>query len=264
MDQTIGPGTQEFTSCLPHSNDRVTAVRHVPCMPDLSHVPPISSLTAPLSRRSFLAGALAFGGAAATGSTLLAACGSSSSSNSKKTGTQGGASGGTTSLTVQLVWLKNVQFGGSWIAEKQGLYDKFGVKPNLLAGGPNTVVEPIVVSGKALVGISNPDSVASAVAKGADLEIVATTYLKSPFMVMSLLDTPITSPQEMLGKKIGAPNNTGFEAYHQRSTKAARHALEALGIGYDAKSSKPGAFYDYPGDPLANGTGTRVTSNRPA
>ena len=70
--------------------------------------------------------------------------------------------------------------------------------------------------------------------------------------------------QVMLGKKIGAPNNTGFEAYHQRSTKAARHALEALGIGYDAKSSKPGAFYNYPGDPLANGTGTRVTSNRPA
>lgn len=153
-----------------------------------------------LSRRSFLAGALTLGGAAVGGSTLVAACGSSS----KKNGGGGGA-GGTAALTVQLVWLKNVQFGGSYIADKNGYYDRFGVKPNLLAGGPNTVVEPIVVSGKALVGISNPDSVASAVAKGADLEIVAATYLKSPFMVMSLLDTPITSPQEMLGKKIGVP-----------------------------------------------------------
>lgn len=164
----------------------------------MSSIPPTA---APLSRRSFLTGALALGGTAATGSTLLAACGSSKSSSSKKGGTGGGA----TSLTVQLVWLKNVQFGGSWIAQKQGLYDRFGVKPSLLAGGPNTVVEPIVVSGKALVGVSNPDSVASAVAKGADLEIVAATYLRSPFMVMSLLDSPIASPQEMLGKKIGVP-----------------------------------------------------------
>ncbi len=161
----------------------------------------IAPTTTPLSRRSFLTGALALGGAAATSFTLLAACGSSKPSS----GSKAASSGGTTSLTVQLVWLKNVQFGGSYIAQKQGLYDKFGVKPNLLAGGPNTVVEPIVVSGKALVGVSNPDSVASAVAKGAGLEIVATTYLKSPFMVMSLLDTPITSPEQMLGKKIGVP-----------------------------------------------------------
>ncbi len=168
-------------------------------------MPSLSSAAKPLSRRAFLTGALALGGTAATASTLLAGCGSSKSSSSKKGGSSGGASGATTSLTVQLVWLKNVQFGGSWIAQKQGLYDKFGVKPSLLAGGPNTVVEPIVVSGKALVGISNPDSVASAVAKGADLEIVATTYLKSPFMVMSLLGTPITTPQQMLGKKIGVP-----------------------------------------------------------
>jgi len=167
----------------------------------MSSIPPIS---ASLSRRSFLAGALAFGGAATAGSTLLAACGSSKSSSSNKGGSSAGGSGGT-SLAVQLVWLKNVQFGGSWIAQKQGLYDKFGVKPTLLAGGPNTVVEPIVVSGKALVGVSNPDSVASAVAKGADLEIVAATYLKSPFMVMSLLDNQIVSPQQMLGKKIGVP-----------------------------------------------------------
>jgi len=174
-------------------------------MPDTSPMSSIPPESAPLSRRSFLAGALAFGGTATAGSSLLAACGSSKSSSRSKPGSGAGGSGGTTALAVQLVWLKNVQFGGSWIAQKQGLYDKFGVKPNLLAGGPNTVVEPIVVSGKALVGVSNPDSVASAVAKGADLEIVAATYLKSPFMVMSLVDTPITSPQQMLGKKIGVP-----------------------------------------------------------
>ena len=151
-----------------------------------------------LSRRSFLSGVVAVGGAALGGPALLAACSKSSSSSSE-------ASGGS-SFAVQLVWLKNVQFGGSWIAQKQGYYSKHGVKPDLLAGGPNTVVEPIVVSGKALVGISNPDSVASAVAKGADLQIVATTYLKSPFMVMSLADTPIKTPREMLGKKIGVPS----------------------------------------------------------
>lgn len=60
------------------------------------------------------------------------------------------------------------------------------------------------------------------------------------------------------------PNNVGFERYYLKSATAAKHALEGLGIGYDAKGAKPGKFYEYPGNPLANGTGLPVTANTPS
>ena len=43
-----------------------------------------------------------------------------------------------------------------------------------------------------------------------------------------------------------------------------RSALEGLGIGYGVETDQPGRFYDYPGDPLASGVGTRVSHTTPA
>jgi hypothetical protein len=44
---------------------------------------------------------------------------------------------------------------------------------------------------------------------------------------------------------------------------AVREALEALGIGYGVETSQPGRFYEYPGDPLANGLDTPVNHTQP-
>jgi hypothetical protein len=43
-----------------------------------------------------------------------------------------------------------------------------------------------------------------------------------------------------------------------------RAALEALGIGYWVETAQPGRFYEYPGDPVANGVGTPVDHRQPA
>jgi hypothetical protein len=55
--------------------------------------------------------------------------------------------------------------------------------------------------------------------------------------------------QDLLGNDVGVPNKS---------------ALEALGIGYGRQGATPGRFYDYPGDPVANGTGTAQTVTNPA
>ena len=156
------------------------------------------------TRRRFLAAGLGAIGALAGGG-LLAACGSSSSKSATATTGPTAIGQKVSPLAVQLVWIKNVQFAGSFVAQARGYYTKFGVRPDLLAGGPNTSVEPIVASGKALVGISNPDTVASAVAAGAPLVIVATTYQRSPFTVMSPAAKPLSSPQALVGKRVGVP-----------------------------------------------------------
>jgi hypothetical protein len=62
--------------------------------------------------------------------------------------------------------------------------------------------------------------------------------------------------QALLGNDVGVPNNISFAPFDLQSASAVKSALEALGIGYGQQGATPGAFYDYPGDPVANGTGT--------
>ena len=66
-----------------------------------------------------------------------------------------------------------------------------------------------------------------------------------------------------LGASTTPPNNVGFEPFPYKSTDEVMKALTALGIGYGVQGSAPGAFYDYPGDPVANGVGVPVDSPKP-
>ena len=67
-----------------------------------------------------------------------------------------------------------------------------------------------------------------------------------------------------LGAPTAAAEQRGLRAVPlQRPPTTSRNALTALGIGYGTPSSAPGAFYAYPGDPVANGVGTPVDSPTP-
>jgi len=220
-----------------------------------------------LDRRGFLRRGIGYGvGAAAVGAglpALLAACGSSSKSGSAAT-TAGGATttaGGSAATTaagaattagakkdlgkmsLRLSWIKNSEFAGSYMADDSGFYTAEGFSSvDLIAGGPSaSPIEVDVQSGKALVGISSPDLVAAAIAKGADLAIIGVQYQKNPFAVMSLAKSPIKSPQEMYGKKFGlqAANQVVWDAF-----------VKASGID-DSKINKIPAQFDP--QPLVNG-----------
>jgi hypothetical protein len=66
-----------------------------------------------------------------------------------------------------------------------------------------------------------------------------------------------------LGAPTAPPSNVGFEPFPYQTTSQVRKALTGLGIGYGEQSSAPGAFYEYPGDPVANGDGVPVDSPKP-
>jgi ABC-type nitrate/sulfonate/bicarbonate transport system substrate-binding protein len=178
-------------------------------------VDPALSPNPTYDRRSFLrfgaAGALGIAGTA-----VLGACGSSSSSSSGPSTTTAAATGSSAAssataaptlsnykMSYQLSWLKTVEFSGSYTADSKGYYKANGVDVSLLAGGPNTVVEPVVAQGKALVGQTGIDSCAEAIAKGSPLKIVAVLFQKNPFCVVSKASTNIVTPADLYGKKIG-------------------------------------------------------------
>ena len=66
-----------------------------------------------------------------------------------------------------------------------------------------------------------------------------------------------------LGAPTAPPNNVGFEPFPYETTTQVKKALTGLGIGYGKRSSAPGAFYEYPGNPVANGVGVPVDSPKP-
>jgi len=110
---------------------------------------------------------------------------------------------GATPVTLQLSWLHSVQFGGSYIARDRGLWSERGLDVTLAAGGPNAPVEPPVVAGTALMGISAADYTAAAVAQGAPFKIIAVAMQKNPFAITSLPGNPVNAPADLVGKRIG-------------------------------------------------------------
>ena len=156
-----------------------------------------------IDRRTFLLrGAKTAAGLAILGTAggTLAACGDDATPATA-------ASGGAKSfgaLNYQLSWIKNVEFAGAYIADTKGYYTAAGFSSvNLMAGGPNVSQDAVVASGKALAGISSPDITAAAILKGADLVVIGAQYQKNPFCIMSLAASPISTPQDLVGKKIG-------------------------------------------------------------
>lgn len=116
---------------------------------------------------------------------------------------------------LQLSWIENVEFDGSYIAETKGYYLDAGLDVTLLSGGPNVAELAVVAAGKALVGLA--DSVVNATAnnQGADLKVIGAGYQKSPYAMMSMANNPIKTPKDMIGKKIGVPAGdlNGWEAF---------------------------------------------------
>lgn len=109
-------------------------------------------------------------------------------------------------IAYQFSWIKNFQFAGEYVADTNKYWADEGLQVDLLAGGPTLSVEPVIASGKALIGQVNADSAANANAKGAGLRIIGTGYQKSPFCMISMTKSALKTPQDMVGKKIGIQN----------------------------------------------------------
>ncbi len=155
---------------------------------------------ADFTRRQFMGRGAAFGALTLGGASLLAACGDDSSSKSSSAG--GSKKFG--KQAVQLDWIKNAQFAGSYMAAEKGYYLANGFEAvDILAGGPDIAVEPIVTQGKAKWAYTGSEFLAGAVAKGAKLKVIGTLFQNNPFGIMSLTSKAIKTPQDMIGKKIG-------------------------------------------------------------
>jgi ABC-type nitrate/sulfonate/bicarbonate transport system substrate-binding protein len=185
-----------------------------------------------LDRRTFLRrSALAGAGLVAVG-PLGALVGCSSDGDSSGTTAAGGSGLGT--MRQQLGWIKDVQFSGDYLAETKGYWTDQGLEVITDAGGPNIASIPTVVGGKALVTQGNPDAVGSAIAEGAALSIIGSKFQISPYALTSPESSPITTPQEMVGRTIGVqPNNDMVWDAFLRINDIDPSSVEKIVAGFD-------------------------------
>jgi ABC-type nitrate/sulfonate/bicarbonate transport system substrate-binding protein len=153
-----------------------------------------------LERREFLRRTLVVGGTVLvlpSGSSVLAACGDDDEGSA--------ADGQLTKVDFQLAWKKIAQFGGHFMALDKGYFKDEGIDANFLAGGPG--IDPIadLAAGKVLIGDTDGSLLVLARDKDIPIKAFAAIFQKSPYSVMSLKDNPVTSLQDMAGKKIGLP-----------------------------------------------------------
>jgi ABC-type nitrate/sulfonate/bicarbonate transport system substrate-binding protein len=163
-----------------------------------------------LRRRSLAR--LGKGLAAATIVTLaMTACasGDSDSDTASEDGSFGDAS-------IQFSWIKNTEFMGEFMADKNGYFDEAGFDSVELIPGPSAV-EPVVISGEATLGLGNAISTGTVIAnEGAPIKIIGATYQKNPFTILSLAGVGnIATVDDIKGKTIGvqASNLNLWEAF---------------------------------------------------
>lgn len=109
----------------------------------------------------------------------------------------------TKDVALQLSWLHSVQFGGSYIAKSRSYWSEAGLNVALNPGGPNAPVDPAVVTGQALIGISAADYASASVEQGAPFKIIGVAMQKNPFVIASLPANPVNTPADLAGKRIG-------------------------------------------------------------
>lgn len=132
----------------------------------------------------------------------VAACALAGCSTSSDRSSDNGAPHG--EANIQLSFLKNYEFAGFYQAIDKGYFSDEGFGDiELTAGGSSAAsAEAQVSTGKALLGVSTPLNVAPAIVQGAEVKIIATDYQRNPFNIVSAIDNPIDSPQDLIGKTI--------------------------------------------------------------
>jgi ABC-type nitrate/sulfonate/bicarbonate transport system substrate-binding protein len=163
------------------------------------------SLPADASRRDFLR----ITGLGAVG-LALAACGGGGGGTPASSAAPAPAAGQFGDISVQLSWIKNIEFGGEYFADSKGYYSEAGFTKVDLVTGPVDSADALVLAGNITVGISAPDATARFITEqGGPLKIIGNTFQKNPFCILSLEEgKPIRTPADLVGKTVGIQAGT--------------------------------------------------------
>ena len=100
-------------------------------------------------------------------------------------------------VTVQLNWLHYATFAGLYAADQNGDYASEGLRGEFVPGGPNVDFISPVVTGQAQFGAAGAENLIQARAAGKPVRAIAVILRRSPFALVSLADSGITTPARL-------------------------------------------------------------------
>ncbi|MCP5018701.1 MAG: EAL domain-containing protein [Ketobacter sp.] len=107
-------------------------------------------------------------------------------------------------LTVQLKWQHQFQFAGFYAAVEKGFYRKAGFEVTLKQAAVGVNPIEVVLSGKADYGVANSELLLYHL-KGSPVTALAVLIQHSPLVLVSLENSGIYSPQDLIGKRVMFP-----------------------------------------------------------
>jgi ABC-type nitrate/sulfonate/bicarbonate transport system substrate-binding protein len=164
-----------------------------------------------LSRRDVLR----IGGLGSLGVALAACGGGGGGPAAAPTAGASPAAGSFGDISVQLSWIKNIEFGGEYFADSKGYYTEAGFSSVELVTGPVDSADALVLAGNVTVGLSAPDATARFITEqGAPLKIIGSTFQKNPFCILSLEEgKPIRTPADLAGATLGIQAGTNQQIF---------------------------------------------------
>jgi ABC-type nitrate/sulfonate/bicarbonate transport system substrate-binding protein len=122
-------------------------------------------------------------------------------------------------ITLQLKWHHQFQFAGYYAAQSKGFYQQENLDVNIVEGGRNVPALKQVLEGAAQYGIGDADILLSRI-NGKPVVAIASIFQHSPYVLLSLRESKIKSPQDLIGKRIMLSNDQGATQFKAMMNKA--------------------------------------------
>ena len=146
------------------------------------------------------------------------------------------------SLTLQVKWTTQAQFGGYYVAKDKGFYKDAGLDVTIKPGGPDLAPETVIAAGGADVIVDWMSAALAAREKGVMLVNIAQPFAKAGLEMICPKYTGIKSPADFKGKTIGVwffGNELPFFAWMHKEgipVDGGPDGITVLKQGYDVQA----------------------------
>lgn len=160
-------------------------------------------------------------------------------------------------VTLQLLWKHQFEFAGFYAAQAKGYYQAAGLDVNILPFKPGDVA-PVnkVIRGEVDFAVGDSTIIINR-ANGDPVKLLANIFQHSPYVLITLADSGIISPAQMVGKKI-------MLAKHEEANAEIKSMLAVESISLDDMQV---IEHNFRVEPLINGEVdimSAYASNEPA
>ncbi|MCK5202113.1 MAG: ABC transporter substrate-binding protein [Spirochaetales bacterium] len=139
-------------------------------------------------------------------------------------------------VTVKLDWIHGVHFIGYYTSIEKGFYAKEGLSVTLNEGGPiiNEQVLSAFYNSNAEFGVFNMSNIISSAKTDNKITAIMRTFQIPPYVLFSLKESKIESPENVIGKRVGIKSQRWKEMIRSTLINAGIDPAEIIEV--EAKS----------------------------